>query len=188
MTTQESFDGDLPDCRGTCGVGVIDPQFGVNMGSIVRSAACYGADFVFSTKPYGKQTTAVGHETNIPVFDNAYLETIVPPNADLIAIEYTEDSVPLRRFRHPEHAVYAAGCESRGVPDDVLERADRTVHLSSAYCENVATAAAIVLHDRLAQQLDREDAAQATATARATAVEIDFERWFDAPIPETIRP
>lgn len=155
---QQEFDGTGPDVRGTCGIGIHEPQFQVNMGSLVRSAACFGADFVFTTKAYSPQTTAVGHETSIPVFDNAHLETVVPHNAELVAIEYTDDSTPLSAFQHPEHAVYVAGSEGPGLPDDVVERADHVVHLPTAWCENVATAAAITLHDRVASAAETRSA------------------------------
>lgn len=154
-------DLELPSTRGFAGVGIVDPRFEQNVGSIVRSAACYGADFAFTTGAYDGPPTACGHDGHLPVFTDVNVADATPAEAELVAIEMTDESVPLREFQHPERAVYIAGRESTGVPDDVLERADHTVHIQAAWCENVSTAAAIVLHDRLCKAVSRsKDRAQ----------------------------
>lgn len=141
---------EAPLTRGVTGVGLIDPRTAANVGSVVRTAACVGADFVFTTNDTGAGVTACGHDGHTPLFTDATVDVMVPVDADLIAIEYTDRSVPLSRFVHPERAVYVAGNERHGVPVDVLDRADATVHLDTKWCENVATATAVVLHDRAA--------------------------------------
>lgn len=155
--TSEQFDFSdhrLPPLRGFCGVGVERPKFPENVSSIVRSAQCFGADFVFSTGQGPKSGPCVGHDKHIPVFTNTEIPSIKPNNAELVAIEYTENSTPLSTFTHPERAVYVAGRENVGVKDETLRKADHTVHFRSAWCENVATAVSITLRDRLTHQLN----------------------------------
>lgn len=150
---QADFEGvSLPSMRGYVGVGITNPRFAENVGSIVRSAACFGADFAFTTGGYSGAPTECGHGGHLPVFSNVAVADVTPVDADLVAIEYTDDSKPLASFEHPERAVYVAGRENTGVPADVLEAADETVHITSAWCENVSTSTAIVLHDRVQKQ------------------------------------
>jgi len=158
MTEQFDFsEHRLPPLRGFAGIGMEDPKYPENIGSVIRSAKCYGADFVFSTAQAPSSRQAVGHQNHMPVFNNANIPTVTPENAEVVAVEYTDNSTALREFTHPERAVYVLGRENTGVSDATLEQSDRVVHFSSAWCENVATSGAIVLQDRLRKQLQQTE-------------------------------
>jgi tRNA G18 (ribose-2'-O)-methylase SpoU len=72
----------------------------------------------------------------------------MPYDCPLIAIEQSDKSVPLQTFRHPERAVYLLGAEDHGIPDEVLSKCQKVVHIDTPMCLNVAVAGSIVMYDR----------------------------------------
>ena len=76
----------------------------------------------------------------------------------LVAVEMGGE--PLHTFEHPERAVYVLGSEDNGLPEAVLRACHRHVALPSAReydSFNLAAAGSILMYDRLAKQLRRDD-------------------------------
>ena len=112
------------------------------------------ASFIFTI---GKRWPKQGSDTvkawrHIPLYEYDTLDDFkVPNDCSLVAVEQTSRSRDVRDFKHPERAIYLLGAEDRGVPQDLLKRADSVVEIPSERCLNVAVAGSIILYDRLAK-------------------------------------
>ncbi len=72
----------------------------------------------------------------------------------VVALEVTEDAVPMHRFAWPRPVAIVVGNEVNGVNERVLRRADAVVRIPMMGYKNsinVATAFGIVLYDILAR-------------------------------------
>lgn len=142
--------------RGFCGIGIYRPKTEVNVGTLVRSARAFGADFVFTIgERYRRSPSAVKHERHLPVLHFESLEAFrdcMPRNDDtrIVAVEITEDSSSLPTFTHPERAIYLLGAEDDGLPPEALKGCN-VVEIPGKYCLNVGVAGSIVLYDRVAK-------------------------------------
>lgn len=77
----------------------------------------------------------------------------IPMECELIGVELHEDATPLKRFSHPERAIYLLGAEDHGLSPDALKRCDRVVQIESRLCLNVAVAGSIVMWHRCQQRV-----------------------------------
>ena len=141
--------------RGFFGIGIYHTKTKENIGTLIRSAHSFGADFVFTIgKRYKKQGSAINQDRHIPVFHLETIEafrTFVPGNCRMVAIELDESAIPIKDFNHPQQAVYLLGAEDYGLPKELLKGC-QIVKLPGKYCLNVATAGSIVMYDRIAKK------------------------------------
>jgi tRNA G18 (ribose-2'-O)-methylase SpoU len=147
----------MPRKRGFWGIGVFHAKKEENIGTLLRSAHSFGADFVFTIgRRYGQQPsdTTKGYR-HVPVFhfrDYDDLAAHMPFAAPLVSVE-TNGEVPLNEFKHPESAVYILGAEDHGLPAKILNRSFQVVSIPGAsLCLNVATAGSVVMYDRLVKR------------------------------------
>lgn len=144
--------------KGFCGIGVFQPKTQENVGTLIRSAKMFGADFVFTIgKRYKKQRSDVSLSSKIPVF---YFDTFdqfyeaMPPVEKYIAIELTNESKPLSKFQHPRQGIYLLGSEDNGLPSEVLRKdIFDFVEIEGENSLNVAVAGSLVLYSRYIQLL-----------------------------------
>jgi len=140
--------------RGFFAVGVWEPKFGANMGTLVRSAYAFGAAYVFTVgKRYRHHPADTGKATkHMPLFHYAGLGELLldlPDGAQLVGVERDPEAWPLPAFTHPERAVYLLGGEDRTLPRDFLfESCQEMVSIDTRQCLNLATAGSIVMYDR----------------------------------------
>lgn len=138
------------------GVGVENLKNEVNLGTLWRSANNLGASFIFSTGRRYRHQSSDTTKTyrNIPyhhylTFDDFYEH--LPFNCRLVGVELVKNATPLPDFIHPPTAVYILGAEDGGIKTTTLEKCHQIVKIPSLYCLNVATAASIVMYDRVAK-------------------------------------
>lgn len=147
--------------RGFFAIGVFHSKSKENLGTLWRSAAAFGANFLFTVgRRYTHQPTDVGHCTrHIPLFhfqDIDCLKEHVPLGCYLIGVELSEQSIQLPRYSHPERACYLLGAEDHGLNAESLSRCFQVVQIPHAEkCLNVATAGSIVLYDRAVKEAYR---------------------------------
>lgn len=144
--------------RGFCAIGIERSKTEMNVGTLMRSAVCLGADFIFTIghryEPQASDTVASWRQ--VPLFHYATVEDFRhhrPYDVPLIGVELSEDAVPLETFKHPERAMYLLGPEDGSLSKAAVEQCQTVVRFQSAYCLNVASAGTVVLYDRQAKQL-----------------------------------
>ena len=142
--------------RGYFGIGIFHGKTEANIGTLWRSAAILGADFIFTIgKRYKRQSSdTMKTPRHIPLYHYTDYDDFfrhIPYDCPVIAIELSDQSVPLEGYKHPERCIYLLGAEDGGIPDSILARCRETVQLIGDYCMNVATAGSIVMYDRAAK-------------------------------------
>lgn len=139
--------------RGYFGIGIYHPKIECNLGTLWRSANCFGASFIFTIghryKHQCSDTTKAWR--HIPLISyttfDQFLECI-PKDCKLIGIEQNISASYLTRFCHPERCIYLLGAEDNGLPKSVINTCQFIVEISTIFCLNIATAGAIVMYDR----------------------------------------
>ncbi len=143
--------------RGYYGIGIYNGKNSQNIGTLWRSAAILGADFIFTIgRRYKKQCSdTMKTPRHIPLFNYVDWDDFfkhVPYDCPVVAIELDDSSVPLEKYYHRERCIYLLGAEDNGIPKDILKRCKETVQLAGDYCYNVAVAGSIVMYDRKVKQ------------------------------------
>jgi tRNA(Leu) C34 or U34 (ribose-2'-O)-methylase TrmL len=146
--------------RGYFGIGIYQPQKDVNIGTLLRSAHCLGADFTYTIADnkhlYRQASNTTRSERHVPHYEYADWDQFLrsmPVVSTLVAVENSTGAVPLSSFPHPERAIYLLGREDQGLPSKCIAAAQHTVIIPSRYCLNVAAAGSIVLYDRCSKEL-----------------------------------
>ena len=139
--------------RGYFGIGIYHGKTESNIGTLWRSAAILGADFIFTIgRRYKKQASdTMKTPRHIPLFNYTDYDDFfrhVPYDCPVVAVELSDNSIPLEKYVHPERCIYLLGAEDHGLSESILIRCRDTVHLIGDYCMNVATAGSIVMYDR----------------------------------------
>ena len=134
--------------RGYFGIAFYEPKFEENIGTAVRNAHCFGADFISVIgKRYKKQPSdTMATEKHIPIYEYENLEDFLkhlPIESELIVVEC--DGGDIKNFVHPSRAVYLLGGEDRNVPFVKARR----IRFPTSYCVNMAVASALILYDRV---------------------------------------
>lgn len=139
--------------KGFCGIGIYRPKTKENIGTLIRSAKMFNADFVFMIgERYVTQCSAVSLDEKIPVFFFKTFEDFcvsMPPVEKYTVIELTENAVPLKKYQHRTKGIYILGAEDHGIGKEIL-KSDRCefVKIEGDSSLNVAVAGSIVLYDR----------------------------------------
>ena len=138
------------------GIGIYYWQNGVNIGTLWRSALCFGASFLFVIgKPYELQSSdnlkAGRHLPLVCYPDWESFQVSRPMGWPLVAVEQAPEATLLQDFHHPRSAIYLLGSEGTGLPGRVLAQSQSVVQMGSRFCLNVATAGSIVMWHRSVQ-------------------------------------
>lgn len=139
--------------EGFSGIGIFNVKNNINIGMLLRTAAIYGNDFVFTIgERYSYQKADVTRsQLNVPIFNFATFKEAkecMPSNVKMIAIEMAKKAVYLHEYIHPERAVYLLGAEDTGIPQNILRQCNNIVKLPGKISLNVGITGSIVMHDR----------------------------------------
>jgi tRNA G18 (ribose-2'-O)-methylase SpoU len=141
--------------QGYFGMGIYHPKTETNIGTLVRSAFAFGANFVFTVGRRYSQRQASDTPNvreQIPLFHYKDLEDLhshLPHGCMLIGVELNERAYLLPNYSHPRRACYLLGAEDYGLPPAALDFCHQTVIIpKTAHCLNVSAAGSIVLYDR----------------------------------------
>ena len=134
--------------RGFYGIAFYEPKFVENIGTAIRSAHCFGVDFIaIIGARYKKQPSdTMATERHIPIYEYEDLEDFLkhkPLDCEVIAIE-CDGEENLESFAHPERCIYLFGGEDRNVPKEIKSR----IKFETSHCVNMAIAASITIYDR----------------------------------------
>ena len=126
-----------------------EPKWTENIGTAVRSAHCFGADFIGVIGPrYNKQASdTMATERHVPIVqysDMADFLAHLPVGCEVVSLEM-DGAIPLENFVHPQSVVYLVGGEDRTLPK---VRNETRVKIKTTHCLNVAVAASIIMYDR----------------------------------------
>ena len=143
--------------RGFFAIGIEHPKTSHNIGTLWRSAYAFDAAFIFTIGArYHKQSSDTLYTwRHIPLlhFDTfEQFQTSRPHDCELVGIELTATAIELRKFTHPQRAVYLLGSEDNGLTRQAQQACQRTIVIPASYCLNVATAGSIAMYDRSAKQ------------------------------------
>lgn len=138
--------------RGYYGIALWEPKIQHNLGTILRSAHCFGANFVCTIgNRYRRQSTDTSRASkHVPLFHYEDWEDFkkhMPEKTPIIALE-VDGKRNLNNFCHPERAIYLFGGEDRTLPENLINK-EFTVKIPTAHCLNLASAASIVIYDRI---------------------------------------
>jgi len=140
--------------RGFFEIGIFRVKTSSNVGTLWRSAYQMGSSGIFTIgRRYPKQASdTVKTYRHIPLREYANLDDFHharPYGATLIGIEM--DGVPLKRFRHPQQAIYLLGAEDSGLSNEAKSQCQEIVSIEAIRTEsyNVAVAGSIVMYHRM---------------------------------------
>lgn len=139
--------------RGFYGIAFFEPKFEENIGTAIRSAKCFNADFIaLIGKRFAKQATdTTATERHIPVYEYKNLKDFmehIPLKTQVISVE-VDGARELESYKHPERAIYVFGGEDRTLPDITEER----IKIKTVHCLNMAVTASIIMYDRQMKSL-----------------------------------
>ena len=143
--------------RGFFGIGVFHSKSVQNIGTLWRSAHCFGAAFIFTVgRRYEQQASdTMKTQRHIPLYhykDIGEMKTNTPFGTRIVGVELTERSKPLSTFTHPETAIYLLGAEDHGLNPEAIAACHSLVQIEGASrCLNVAVAGSIVIYDRISK-------------------------------------
>ena len=135
------------------GIGIFHGKYHVNIGTLYRSAFCFGASFIYTI---GRRYTGSCADTpkswrHIPLLNFKTFEDFkqhIPYSWVPVAMEITDDAIPLERFNHPSSAIYILGQEDGSLRKDVLNWCAHTVKINTKICLNVSMAGTALMYDR----------------------------------------
>lgn len=139
--------------RGYCGIGLDNPKFDINVGSVLRAAGNYEAAFVAATgRRYKKANTdTMRSYRHIPFINVDELKLIVPYDCVPVAVDLIEGATPLPDYKHPERAFYIFGAEDATLGYRVTDWCRDTIYIPTNRCMNLAATVNVVLYDRMAK-------------------------------------
>jgi tRNA G18 (ribose-2'-O)-methylase SpoU len=139
--------------RGYFGIGIENAKTEANIGTLWRSAYCFGASFIFTIggryKEQASDTTKAWR--HIPLYEYFSLESFIdarPRGSTLVGVEVGNSLTRLPAYQHPTSALYVLGPEDGSLSIPLMEWCNDLITIDSKYCLNVAVAGSIVMYDR----------------------------------------
>lgn len=159
-------------------IALTNPKTPTNVGAVMRAAGCYQADQIIyngnrfaQAAKYHKQTLQTdtfNMQDKIPLIQvESFIDikaslASIPPTAKIICVDLVEGAIPLPHFEHPEEAVYIFGPEDSSIKQDVIDIADDVVYVPTVGCMNLAATVNVLLYDRLAKSLLKQEGSTQT--------------------------
>ncbi|MBL4899576.1 MAG: RNA methyltransferase [Colwellia sp.] len=159
-------------------IGLTNPKTPSNVGGIMRAAGCYSVDQVLYTgHRYTHAAKFIGSKNNtdtqklsekvplIAIDDFLQLKHSsieqqrekLPESTKIICVDLVEGATPLPLFQHQDQALYIFGPEDGTISQTVIDQADEVVYVPTVGCMNLAASVNVLLYDRLAKSLIKQD-------------------------------
>ena len=138
-------------------IGISHCKTKENIGTLWRSAAAFGASFLFTVgKRYQKQASdTVGATRKIPLIHFTDLDDLLshlPHSCPLIGVEQSDISKNIETYTHLPTSAYLLGGEDVGLSVQEQKRCHAVIHIPLSTCLNVAVAGSIVMFHRQLQR------------------------------------
>ena len=143
--------------RGFFAVGIERTKNPLNVGGLWRSAHAFGAAFIFTIgrryRHEASDTTKAWKHVPLYHYDTfGEFHAHMPKECRLVGLETGSDPDAIRRYGHPERAVYLLGAEDSGLSHEAMAQCHDLLTLPGDRCLNVAVAGGIALFDRWSKQ------------------------------------
>lgn len=159
-------------------IGLTNPKSPTNVGGVMRAAGCYSVDqVVYTGHRYTLAAKFIGSKNNtdtqksrdqiplVAIDDFLQLKQPsieqqlekLPASTKIICVDLVEGATPLPLFQHPDQALYIFGPEDGTISQDVIDQADEVVYVPTVGCMNLAASVNVLLYDRLAKSLVKQD-------------------------------
>jgi tRNA(Leu) C34 or U34 (ribose-2'-O)-methylase TrmL len=105
--------------RGFCCIGLDNPKYSSNVGSVLRAAGIFDASMVaLSGLRYQRSNTdTMKAYRHLPLIQTDELRKVIPFDCIPVAVDILPNARPLNKYAHPERAFYIFGAE-----DSTLDR------------------------------------------------------------------
>ena len=144
--------------RGYAIIGLDNIKNGLNLGTVMRAAGCYGAASVFASGPRIQKvvkmstTDTMKAHRHLPLTIVDDLADVRPFNCVPVAVDLVEGAESLVDFVHPERAFYIFGPEDGTLGARTTDRCKHKVYIPTSACMNLAATVNVILYDRLAKR------------------------------------
>jgi tRNA(Leu) C34 or U34 (ribose-2'-O)-methylase TrmL len=154
--------GPTNSTRGYAAIGLHRPKNPINVGSAIRAAHCYRAAMIATS---GQRYTRSSADTqkgyrHIPLIQCENLRDVIPFDCVPVAVDLIGGARPLHAYTHPERAFYVFGPEDGTLGAEVLQWCRDVIYVPTRDCMNLAASVNVVLYDRMAKMLKRQEALQ----------------------------
>jgi len=144
--------------RGFVAIGLQNPKYPHNVGSVFRAAGCYNADLIVIGGRRLCNYQKLSADTmkawrHIPTVICEDLFSAMPLGAIPVCVEILPDAVPLPNFVHPERAFYIFGPEDGSLGSAIHKRCPYKISIPTTHCMNLAATVNVVLYDRMAKDM-----------------------------------
>lgn len=139
--------------KGYCGIGLSNPKHRTNVGSALRAAGVYGANFVATTgrRYQGSPTDTMKAHRTLPLFKVEDLRDIIPYDCVPVAVDLLDGAISLPEYKHPKRAFYIFGAEDATLGIKITSWCKDIVYVPTNRCMNLAATVNVVLYDRMAK-------------------------------------
>ena len=145
---------------------LLSPKYPHNVGAAIRASSCFGGGDVFFTgsrfdvnemKRIPREERMKGY-ADAPWHDlgkerKPVSKIIGDQDITPVAIELSKGAESLMHFEHPENALYIFGPEDGSISTGVKTVCHRFVFIPSFHCLNLASAAYVILYDRMVKRV-----------------------------------
>lgn len=132
-----------------------------NIGTVIRNANAFGASTVFyvGNKKWDRRGT-VGTHNYTNVIHREWTDLIQYTASPLVAVEITDDAVPLPEFEWPDRPIMVFGEENYGIPPKYLDDCQYKVKIpmyGSVRSLNAGVASGIAMNDYVTKYLRKNN-------------------------------
>jgi len=143
--------------RGYFGIGVHQPKYHQNIGTLWRSAYQLGASYMFiiGQERYKKQNSDTYCSwKHIPLIRFSDFESFyesIPYSCILVGIE--TNGAPIINYTHFQREIFLLGSEDNGLPNNILAKCHKIIQIPAIrqHSYNVAVAGSLIMFNRFMQ-------------------------------------
>lgn len=135
-----------------CCVGLDNPKFQTNIGSVLRAAFAFDVSMVaISNRRIKLKRTSTDTSRayrHIPVISIEDLHMIIPFDCVPVAVDLLPEAINLYNYEHPKRAFYIFGAEDATLGKRITEWCRDIIYVPTKTCLNLAACVNVVLYDR----------------------------------------